>query len=124
MNVDFNLIGYKKAKEISQALLGRPTENRVLLAVTQKDRKSDSGLFLPDNDKNELPKKGVIVSKGVLNDDPIHASLNIGDVVLYGIYGGKEIYPEFTCKVEGIEDIKYFVLASNEIIFIEPNTKE
>lgn len=123
MEIDFNLIGKAKAKEISEALLGKPTENRILLAVNQRDRKSSSGIFLPDNDKNELPKKGVIVSKGILNDDPIHESLNIGDVVTYGIYGGKEVYPCFTFKVEDIEDIKYFVLASNEVIFIEPNIK-
>lgn len=124
MDIDFNLIGKAKAKEISEALLGRPTENRIVLAVNQKDRKSAGGLFLPDNDKNEIPKKGVVVSKGVLNDDPVHESINIGDVVLYGIYGGKEIYPTFIKKVEGVEETKYFVLASNEVIFIEPNIKD
>lgn len=123
MEVDFNLISKAKAQEISEALLGRPTENRIVLAVNTQDKKSASGLYIPDNAKNELPKKGVIVSKGVTNEDTIHESLNIGDVVLYGIYGGKEIYPTFTHKVEGVEDLKYYVLASSEVIYIEPNTK-
>ena len=122
MEVDFNLISKAKAQEISEALLGRPTENRIVLAVNTQDKKSASGLYIPDNAK-ELPKKGVVVSKGVTNEDTIHESLNIGDVVLYGIYGGKEIYPAFTHKVDGVEDLKYYVLASSEVIYIEPNTK-
>ena len=123
MEVDFNLIGKAKAQEISEALLGRPTENRIVLAVTQGDKKSASGIILPDTEKKELPKKGVIVAKGATNDDPVHESLQIGEVVLYGMYGGKEIYPAFTHKVEGTEDLKYYVLASSEVIYIEPNTK-
>lgn len=123
MEVDFNLISKAKAEEISKALLGRPTENRIVLAVNTQEKKSVGGLYIPDSAKNEIPKKGVVVSKGVTNDDTIHESLNIGDVVLYGLYGGKEIYPTFTEKVEGTEDLKYYVLASSEVIYIEPNTK-
>ena len=123
MEVNFNLIGKAKAQEISEALLGRPTENRIVLAVNQKEKMSAGGLYIPDNAKEEIPKKGVIVSKGITNEDSIHESLNIGDVVLYGLYGGKEIVPEFKSEVEGAKDLKYFVLASSEVIYIEPNTK-
>ena len=123
MEVNFNLIGKAKAQEISEALLGRPTENRIVLAVNQKEQITAGGLYVPGNAKDEIPKKGVIVSKGITNDDSIHESLNIGDVVLYGLYGGKEIVPEFKYEVEGAKDLKYFVLASSEVIYIEPNTK-
>ena len=123
MEVNFNLIGKAKAKEISEALLGRPTENRIVLAVNQKEQMTAGGLYVPGNAKDEIPKKGVIVSKGITNEDSIHESLNIGDVVLYGLYGGKERVPEFKHEVEGAKDLKYFVLASSEVIYIEPNTK-
>ena len=123
MEVNFNLIGKAKAQEISEALLGRPTENRIVLAVNQKEQMTAGGLYVPGNAKDEIPKKGVVVSKGLTNEDSIHESLNIGDVVLYGLYGGKEIVPEFKHEVEGVKDLKYFVLASSEVIYIEPNTK-
>lgn len=124
IEVDFNLISKAKALEIANALLGRPTENRVVLAVDVKEKKTQSGLFIPGTEEKELPRKGVIVAKGVLNDDPIHESLKIGEVVQYGMYGGKEIYPAFTKEVEGAKDLKYFVLSSSEVIYIEPNTKD
>lgn len=123
MEVDFNLISKAKAKEISEALLGRPTENRVVLAVNAQEKKTAGGLFIPGTEEKELPKKGVIVAKGVANDDPIHESLEIGEVVLYGMYGGKEIYPTFKNEVEGAKDLKYYVLSSSEVIYIEPNIK-
>ena len=123
-DIDFNLISKTTAHQINQALTGRPTENRIVLAVNDKEKKSASGLYIPNTGEKELPKKGVIVAKGVLNDDPVHESLQIGEVVLYGMYGGKEIYPEFSHKVEGTEDLKYYVLSSSEVIYVEPNNKD
>ena len=81
IEVDFNLIGKAKALEIADALLGRPTENRVVLAVDVKEKKTQSGLFIPGTEEKELPS-------------------------------------------EGAKDLKYFVLSSSEVIYIEPNTKD
>ena len=58
IEVDFNLIGKAKAQEIADALLGRPTENRVVLAVDVKEKKTQSGLFIPGTEEKELPRKG------------------------------------------------------------------
>lgn len=121
IDVNFNLISKSQAEKIYEAMLGGPTENRIVIAVNVNEKQSASGLYLPDVEQKELPKKGVIVNMGISNDCPVHESLSIGDVVLYGMYGGKEIYPTFMDEVEGAKDLKYFVLSSTEIIYVEPN---
>lgn len=122
LDVDFNLIDSAKAWEINEALLGKPTENRIVLAVDVKEKRTSSGIFIPSGEQQkELPRKGVIVSKGMLNDCPMHEYLKIGDIVLFGMYGGKEIYPSFSKEVEGAKELKYYVLSSSEVIYIEPN---
>ena len=124
IDAELNLIGKALAKEISEAMLGRPTENRLVLAVNPIGEKTGGGLYIPDNAKNELPKKGVVVAKGISNDDPVHDSINIGDIVLYGKYGGKEINPYMITPIDEAKDLKYFVLSSSEVIFIEPNIND
>ena len=117
--IDYNLISSSTALSINKALLGTPPENRVIIAVSTDEKKTKSGLILPTQSEEEMPKKGVVVAKGPLNDDPTHEIIKIGDIVHYGKYGGKEIFP----RVPGlaIDDLKFFVLSSSEIIFIEPN---
>lgn len=124
-DIDLNLIGKELANKLSKHLIGMPTENRVVLAVSDSEKKTASGLFIPDQAKNDIPKKGVVIKKGHTNDCPDHEALNIGDVVSYGMYGGKEIYPTFISELPDIKDIdlKYFVLSSTEIIYVEPNLK-
>lgn len=122
MNVDLNLMGKALAQEVSNNLLGAPTENRVIIAVNTSERKA-GGLYVPDQAKEDIPRKGVVIKKGVTNDDQDHANLKIGDVVSFGIYGGKEIYPTFMLPQENITGIKFYVLSSSEIIYVEPNTK-
>ena len=124
-DIDLNLIGKELANKLSKHLIGMPTENRVVLAVSDSEKKTASGLFIPDQAKNNIPKKGVVIKKGYTNDCPDHEALNIGDVVSYGMYGGKEIYPTFISELPDIKDIdlKYFVLSSTEIIYVEPNLK-
>lgn len=117
--VDYNLISLADARTINEALIGTPPENRVLIAVSTNEKKTDSGLFIPKQSEEEMPKKGVVVKKGPLNDDPTHEILDIGDIIHYGKYAGKEIFPRIPGVV--VDDLKFFVLSSSEIIFIEPN---
>ena len=52
-------------------------------------KKTVSGIIIPDNAK-EKPQKGVVVAVGNgKKDEPM--TLKVGDVVLYGKYGGSEI---------------------------------
>lgn len=126
---DFNLISKELAGKVNGCILGIPTADRVLLAVSTKERKSGN-LILPDNAKDDIPKKGVVVAMGPISEDNvIRFSLEIGSVVSYGMYGGKEIYPEVDLPENDeefkaiINDLKFFVLSTTEIIFIEPNLK-
>lgn len=125
-NIDFNLIDRKLALEIDANLLGRPTINRVVLAVNSSDRRSEGGIILPDNAKEEIPKKGVIVKMGPTDgEDSICELVKVGDIVSYGIYGGKEVYPNFlpNFNKEAVNNLKFYVLSASEIIYIEPNLK-
>lgn len=124
-DIDLNLIGKELAIKLFQNLIGTPTENRVVIAVSGSEQKTASGLFIPDQAKNDIPKKGVVIKKGPTNDCPDHEAIVIGDVVSYGMYGGKEIHPTFKVELSEIKDLnlKYFVLSSTEVIYVEPNLK-
>ena len=60
MRVDLNLISSSVAKEIGKHLIGLPSENRVLLALPDEEKKVGS-IILPGNVTEGVPKLGVIV---------------------------------------------------------------
>lgn len=67
----------------------RPLADRVIVRPLEEDNKTVSGIIIPDNAK-EKPQKGVVVAVGNgKKDEPM--TLKVGDVVLYGKYGGSEI---------------------------------
>lgn len=67
----------------------RPLADRVVIKPFEEEKKTVSGIIIPDNAK-EKPQKGVVVAVGNgKKDEPM--TLKIGDVVLYGKYGGSEI---------------------------------
>ena len=67
----------------------RPLADRVVVKPFEEDNKTVSGIIIPDNVK-EKPQKGVVVAVGNgKKDEPM--TLKVGDVVLYGKYGGSEI---------------------------------
>ena len=67
----------------------RPLADRVVVKPFEEEKKTVSGIIIPDNAK-EKPQKGVVVAVGNgKKDEPM--TLKIGDVVLYGKYGGSEI---------------------------------
>lgn len=67
----------------------RPLADRVVVKPFEEEKKTVSGIIIPDNAK-EKPQKGVIVAVGNgKKDEPM--TLKVGDVVLYGKYGGSEI---------------------------------
>lgn len=118
--INFNLISSGIAREINQHLKGHPTENRVMLAVDPAEKKTTSGLYIPGNAQGEIPKKGVIVALGTMDQDHLYYSeLRVGDVIQYGQYGGKEVFPEV--NTEAAANLKFYVLSASEIIYIEPN---
>ena len=67
----------------------RPLADRVVIKPFEEEKKTVSGIIIPDNAK-EKPQKGVVVAVGNgKKDEPM--TLKVGDVVLYGKYGGSEI---------------------------------
>jgi len=122
--IDYKLITGDEACTFNSALLGTPPENRILIAVNTEEKRTQSGLVLPQKSEEEIPKKGVVVAKGPTNEDPTHEMLNIGDVIHYGKFAGKEILPSFKPNLflnDPLKDTKFYVMSSSEIIFIEPN---
>lgn len=67
----------------------RPLVDRVVIEPFEEENKTVSGIIIPDNAK-EKPQKGVVIAVGPgKKDEPI--TLKVGDVVIYGKYGGSEI---------------------------------
>ena len=72
----------------------QPLGDRILVKPTEQEEKTRGGIILPDT-AQEKPSKGriVAVGKGKLLDDGKVKELEVkvGDVILYGRYGGTEI---------------------------------
>ena len=85
----------------------KPLGDRVLVEPLEADTKTASGIIIPDNAK-EKPQKGTIVAVGNgKKDEPL--TVKVGDVVLYGKYGGTEL------KLEGKD---YLMMRESDILAI------
>ena len=86
-------------------------DDRVLVKPNAAEEKSAGGIIIPDT-AQEKPQKGTVVAvgKGKYADQtgnliPMH--VKVGDVILYGKYGGTEI------SIEG-ED--YLIMRASDIL--------
>ena len=123
MKVELNLISKEKALEISKVLEnGIPSINWVLIASPKnsKNRTTSGGIILPDNAKEDIPRKGVIIQSGIIEEDNWKSLLKVGNIVTYGNYAGKEVEPENLSTID-YPDLEFTVLSINEIIYIELN---
>lgn len=85
----------------------KPLADRVLVEPMEAETKTTSGIIIPDNAK-EKPQKGTIVAVGNgKKDEPL--TVKVGDVVLYGKYGGTEL------KLEGKD---YLMMRESDILAI------
>lgn len=133
--VKLNYLKVSYAQELATYLgsSGMPTENRVLIISPDDDTQTSSGLIIPGSVKEGMPRKGVILTKGPIDEcNRIYESLvNTGTLVTYGLYAGKELEFDFTefladhpdgKLLKGIIDhSKFTVLSLNEIIYVENN---
>lgn len=118
MNVIQNLLTKKAALRVSQNIPGTPTEDRILLAVPKDDARTASGLIIPGKPE-DYPRKGVIVKMGLMEQDrKINKHLEIGQIVTYGNYAGKDISFD---NGYSLESVKFVVLSIEEVIYIEQN---
>ena len=122
LNVKLNLIDKQKALELNSSIKGEPTENRVLIAIPNGETLSKGGLFVPTTVKEGVPRKGVVVKIGPLDENyTIYGKqIEVGSIVTYGLYAGKSLSIDIDEPIEGQE---FTVLSLNEIIFIEPNNR-
>jgi chaperonin GroES len=87
----------------------RPLEDRVILAPAKAEEQTKSGLFIPDT-AQEKPQRGTVVAvgPGKMKDDGTRTpvDLKVGDIVIYGKYGGTDVK---------IEEDEFKILRADEI---------
>ncbi len=120
--VELNLLSVEKAKWLNEKLkgVGTPTGSRVLIVspVVTADTKTKGGLYIPqDHDKDTVPRKGVVIQVGPLTNEQRedYPGLQVGAVVTYGLYAGKEL------DILDLSDQVTTILSLNEILYIETN---
>ena len=90
----------------------KPTAGYLLIEPLEKEVKTSSGIYLPDN-AGEKPQKGKILAKGgatYQDGKEINSPAEVGDVVVYKKWGGNEV------KIEGIE---YLFVKFEDVLAIE-----
>ena len=86
----------------------KPLADRVLVKPDEAEQKTASGLYIAN--AQEKPQRGTIVAVGAgkVNDkgERIPMDVKVGDVVIYGKFGGNEV------KVDGE---KYLLMRADDI---------
>jgi len=85
----------------------KPINDRVIVKPFPAEQKTAGGLIIPDTAK-EKPQKGEIVAVGPGKEE-IKMTVQVGDVVLYGKYGGQEL------SYEGVD---YLIMREDDILVI------
>ncbi|OHA85171.1 MAG: co-chaperone GroES [Candidatus Yonathbacteria bacterium RIFOXYC1_FULL_52_10] len=91
-----------------------PLGDRVLVKpLSADDKKTASGIIIPDTVSQEKPEQGTVVAVGAgrVNDDgkAIPVSVKVGDTIIFSKYGPDEI------KVDGEE---YYILGESSILAV------
>ncbi|MCS6944947.1 MAG: co-chaperone GroES [Sutterellaceae bacterium] len=88
----------------------RPLHDRVIIKRLDQERKTASGIVIPDN-AAEKPDQGEVIAVGPGKRDEngklIPIDLKVGDKVLFGKYAGQ------TVKIEGEE---YLVMREEDVM--------
>lgn len=89
-----------------------PLEDKIIVKQAAAETQTASGLFIPDNAK-EKPQQGEVLAVGPGRRDDkgerIPMDVKVGDVVIYGKFGGNEV------KVDGE---KYLLMRADDIYAI------
>ena len=89
------------------AKIGRPMAGKVLVQPQAAEQKTSSGIIIPDS-AQEKPQRGKIIAIGnAKQDEPME--VKVGDMVLYGKYGGTEIK---------IDDQDYLIMNQYDILLV------
>lgn len=114
-----NVLPASAARTINEKLMaaGIPTIDRVVIAVSNKDHTTESGIIIPGSVKEEVPKRGTVVQVGEITEENRYFKdlLKIGAVITFGNYAGKKVEPQ-NIEVDGYD---LMVLSLTEICYIE-----
>ncbi len=88
-------------------LKGRVLAGKVLVEVQAAEEKTLSGIIIPDSAK-EKPLQGTVVAVGGAKKDEV-MEVKVGDVVLFGKYGGTEL---------SINGVDYLLLSQTDVLYI------
>ncbi len=92
-----------------------PLGDRVLVKPMQKDedKKTASGIIIPETVDKEKPEQGkvVAVGEGRMNDDGkvLPVNIKIGDTVVFSKYGPEEIK---------VDDEEYYIVGVSNLLAI------
>lgn len=88
----------------------KPLEDRVLIKPLEAEKKTSSGIFLPESAK-EKPMQGKIVAVGpgkmLDNGERVKPAVKKGDTVVFGKYAGTEIE---------IKKITHMIMRESELL--------
>ena len=90
----------------------KPTAGYLLIEPLEKEVKTASGIYLPDN-AGEKPQKGKILATGaalIQDGQKIESPAKVNDIVLYKKWGGNEV------KIEGKE---YLFVKFEDVLAVE-----
>ena len=118
-NLTLPMLSKVAAENVNKKLeaIGIPTVDRVVIAISNKDFKTQSGIIIPGGNKEDVPKRGTIVQVGKISNEYFYFNdlLKVGSIITYGNYAGKKIEPS---EVE-LEEYDLMVLSLTEICYIE-----
>lgn len=87
----------------------KPLGDRVIVKVAEAETKTQSGLYLTTSSQ-EKPQRGEVLAVGEGRFDAegkrIPVDVKVGDIVIYGKYGGTEVK---------VEDEEYLILRAEDI---------
>lgn len=127
MNYSMTFISSLVAEKFNQELPGCPTENRVLILSPKEVNQTKSGLIIPEQVKEGVPRKGVVVKSGEITEEykTYRELVTVGRIVTYGLYAGKELEFETDQLSPALKQLLeknvLTVLSMNEVVYSEPN---
>ena len=90
----------------------KPTAGYLLIEPQEKEVKTTSGIYLPDN-AGEKPQKGKVIAVGgktFVGEHEVESPAKVGDTVLYKKWGGNEVK---------IENKEYMFVKYEDILAVE-----
>lgn len=105
------VIRYKERNSMQKIKI-QPLADRIVI-VPVSEKKTLSGIIIPETHSKERPEKGevVAVGPGRISDDGkrITPEVKVGDIVVFAKYGPEEV------KVDGVD---YFILREDQILAV------